>query len=59
MSRATKKISYEADQYFPVIAVMNGVNFVWYNLKVGETVARIKIKVGRSHEDETLIKKVW
>ena len=35
--------------------MMGGVKCVWYNVEVDETIAYIKIKVGRSHEDDTLI----
>ena len=51
LPRAASKHWLEADCHFPVMAMMYGVNFVWYNVEVGETIACIKIKVGRSHED--------
>ena len=57
MPRATRKHWLEAYWQFPVMAVMYGVNFFWYNEEVGETVACINIKVGRTYEDKTLIKK--
>ena len=44
----------DANWHFPVLAVMHGVNFVWYNVRDNVTCACVKIIVGSSYSEKTI-----
>lgn len=47
----------DVNWYFPVLAVMNDVNFVWYNVRDNVTCAYIRIKIDGLYSEKNIEKK--